>query len=209
MESRIKLLRHPVHPMLIVLPLGLFSIAVLFDLFYLLTGDVQFAKVAYWSIAIGILGGLLAAVFGVVDWLRLPKETRARSVGAWHGLGDGVIVVLFVASWLLRPADGAYAPDVLPFVLGLAGVGLALVTGSAVSSSTGSGSPWIATPASTHRTRWPARFSSARPTRTNVVLPERPPERTGARQRQPASSAIRPIRNVRSGSLVVRAAARS
>jgi uncharacterized membrane protein len=128
METRLKLLGHPIHPMLIVLPLGLFSVAVLFDVVYLMTGAEEFADVAFWNITIGILGGLAAAVFGAIDWWAIPKGTRAKRVGLWHGLGNLVIVVLFIGSWLLRQRDYAYVPDPLPFVLGLLGVGLALVT---------------------------------------------------------------------------------
>jgi hypothetical protein len=43
-ESRVKLLGHPIHPMLIVLPLGLFAIAVVFDIIYLATGTEEFAE---------------------------------------------------------------------------------------------------------------------------------------------------------------------
>src|SRR5829696_8498314 len=125
MESRVKLLGHPIHPMLIVLPLGLLSIGVLFDVVYLLTGVAEFADVAYWNITAGIVGGLLAAIFGAIDWWAIPKDTRARRIGMWHGLGNLVIVVLFIGSWLLRQADRAYAPDLLPFLLGLIAVGLA------------------------------------------------------------------------------------
>jgi uncharacterized membrane protein len=128
MESRMKLLGHPIHPMLIVLPLGLFSAAVLFDVLYLVTGTEEFAGVAYWNITLGIVGGLLAALFGAIDWWAIPKDTRAKQIGLWHGLGNGVIVVLFIGSWLLRQPNSAYAPDLLPFLLGLIAVGIALVT---------------------------------------------------------------------------------
>jgi uncharacterized membrane protein len=128
MESRAKLLGHPIHPVLVVLPLGLFSIGVLFDAVYLVTGSEGFAEVAYWNISVGIVGGLAAAIFGFVDWLAIPKGTRARRIGLWHGLGNLVIVLLFIGSWLLRQPDFGYAPDLLPFVLGLVGVVLALAT---------------------------------------------------------------------------------
>lgn len=128
METRIKFLGHPIHPMLIVLPLGLFSIGVLFDAVYLITGTDDFASVAYWDITVGIVGGLLAAVFGTVDWFALPSGTRAKRVGLWHGVGNVVIVGLFVVSWLMRQGDRAYAPNLVPFLLGLIGVALALVT---------------------------------------------------------------------------------
>jgi uncharacterized membrane protein len=128
MESRVKLFGHPVHPMLVVLPLALFSAGVLFDIVYLVTGTATFAEIAFWNIGVGIVGGLLAALAGVVDWWAIPRETRARRLGAWHGIGNLVITGLFVVSWLLRRPDPAYSPDLLPFILGLVAVGLALIT---------------------------------------------------------------------------------
>lgn len=128
MESRVKLLGHPIHPMLIVLPLGLFSIGLVFDIVYLVSGTAVFADVAYWNITAGIVGGLLAALFGAIDWRAIPRDTRAKRIGLWHGLGNLVIVLLFVGSWLLRQPDPAYGPDLLPFFLALVAVGLALVT---------------------------------------------------------------------------------
>jgi uncharacterized membrane protein len=102
MESRAKLLGHPVHPMLIVLPLGLFISAVVFDALYLWRGTATFATVAYWNIAGGILGGLLAAVFGVIDWLAIPSGTRAKSIGLLHGGSMVVVVALFAFAWWSR-----------------------------------------------------------------------------------------------------------
>ncbi|HEX5013274.1 MAG TPA: DUF2231 domain-containing protein [Candidatus Limnocylindrales bacterium] len=128
MESRVKLLGHPIHPMLIVLPLGLLSIGVLFDVVYLVTGDSTFATVAFWNITAGVVGGLLAAIFGLIDWLAIPKGTRAKTIGLWHGVGNVVIVGLFLVSWLLRLSDTDYAPNLLPFIFGVVGVALALGT---------------------------------------------------------------------------------
>jgi uncharacterized membrane protein len=128
MESRLKVFGHPLHPVLITLPIGLFAIGVVFDLVYVAGGDKTFANVAFWDISAGIIGGLLAAVFGLLDWLAIPGGTRAKRIGLWHGGGNVVIVGLFVVSWVLRLPDHAYLPSVLPFVLGLIGVGLALVT---------------------------------------------------------------------------------
>lgn len=128
MEARVKLLGHPVHQMLIVLPLGLLAGAVIFDLLYLLTGDLQWVTVSYWLIPAGVLTGLLAAVFGVADWTKIPRATRAKSVGTRHGLGNVLVVVLFLTSWLLR--DGPIArPTLFAILLSLAGGGLSALTG--------------------------------------------------------------------------------
>lgn len=128
METRFKLLGHPVHPMLIVFPLGLLSTAVLFDVLYVLTGNDDLATFSFWAILAGVVGGLGAAVFGLIDWLALPKGTRAKSVGLWHGGGNVVVVALFAISWLLRIDDPAFLPSWLPLILGVAGAGIALVT---------------------------------------------------------------------------------
>ena len=128
MESRIKLLGHPVHPMLIVYPLGLLSTAVLFDVLYVITGNVDLATFAFWALAAGLVGGLAAALFGLIDWLAIPKGTRARRIGAFHGGGNLVVVALFALSFVLRLDGSAYQPEILPLLLGLAGAAIALVT---------------------------------------------------------------------------------
>jgi uncharacterized membrane protein len=129
MESKAKLLGHPIHTMLIVFPLGLLVTAVIFDVVRMVTGDSAFATVAFWCIAAGVIGGLLAAVFGLADWLNIPSGTRAKTIGMWHGIGNVVVVALFAVSWLLRRGDPALAPSTPAFVLALAAVGLGAVTG--------------------------------------------------------------------------------
>jgi uncharacterized membrane protein len=128
MESRIKLLGHPVHPMLIVYPLGLLSTAVIFDLLYVVTGNGDLATFSFWALLAGVIGGLAAAIFGLIDWLGIPKGTRARRIGAFHGVGNLVVVTFFAISFLLRTSSAQYLPDIMPFVFGLVGGGIALVT---------------------------------------------------------------------------------
>jgi uncharacterized membrane protein len=128
MESRVKLLGHPVHPMLIVFPLGLLATAVAFDIVGLAGGAVEWFRISFWMIAAGIIGGLLSAVFGLVDWLAIPSGTRAKTIGLWHGAGNVVVTVLFIISWFLRQPDPG-SPPTAAFLLGFIAVALALVTG--------------------------------------------------------------------------------
>jgi uncharacterized membrane protein len=128
MESRIKLLGHPVHPMLIVYPLGLLSSAVVFDVLYVVTENPDLATFSFWALAAGLVGGLAAAVFGFIDWLAIPKGSRAKRIGAFHGGGNLVVVLLFAVSFLMRVDGAAYLPDTLPFLVVLLGGGVALVT---------------------------------------------------------------------------------
>jgi uncharacterized membrane protein len=127
MEARAKLLGHPVHQMLVVFPLGLLATGVIFDLVHIGTRNVMFAYVAYWMMVAGIVGGLLAAPFGFADWMKIPRETRARRIGAIHGLGNLAIVLLFVASVLQR-ADNEMIPTTGAYVCSFVGALMALFT---------------------------------------------------------------------------------
>ena len=127
MESRAKLFGHPIHQMLIVFPLGLLATSVAFDVAYLVTENGRWADIAFWLIVAGLLSGVVAAVFGAVDWSAIPAGTRAKRVGTLHGAGNVVVLALYAGSWLLR-RDAPTAPDGLALTLSFAGAGLALVT---------------------------------------------------------------------------------
>ena len=85
MQSSAKALGHPVHQQLVVFPIGLLATAVVFDVLRYITDNDGFAIASYYMIAAGILFGLLAAVFGAIDYLAVPAGTRARRIGAMHG----------------------------------------------------------------------------------------------------------------------------
>lgn len=128
MDAKAKILGHPIHQMLIVFPLGLLATSFFFDIAFLIWHNSQLAVAAFWMIIVGVGTGLLAAVFGLVDWLGIPAGTRAKAIGMWHGGGNVVVVALFFVSWWLRLGD-PNAPSTVSIVLGAVGVGLALVTG--------------------------------------------------------------------------------
>ena len=128
MESRVKFLGHPIHPMLIVFPLGLLATAVIFDIVYVATATDDLATFSYYAMIAGVIGGLLAAVFGLLDWSKIPKDTRARRIGAVHGVGNVIVTGLFILSLASRWGDPTYLPNVLPMVLGLIGALIALFT---------------------------------------------------------------------------------
>jgi uncharacterized membrane protein len=128
MEAKARLFGHPIHQALIVFPLGVLATAVIFDVIHLVTGNPPWAEVSFWMICAGVIAGLVAAPFGLIDWLGIPGGTRAKRVGLLHGVGNVVVVVLFAASWAMR-RDNITAPETLALVLSLAGAGLALITG--------------------------------------------------------------------------------
>ena len=128
MESRAKFLGHAIHPILIVFPLGLLATGVVFDVIYLIWDNPNMASVAYWMIASGIVGGLVAAPFGWIDWFAIPSGTRAKTIGLMHGLANMTAVLLFIGSWWLR-SDVPTRPETLASVLSFLGAGLAMFGG--------------------------------------------------------------------------------
>ena len=127
MESRAKLLGHPIHQMLIVFPLGLLATAVIVDVIYFAGDALIFAEVAYYLVIAGLIGGAVAAPFGFIDWLAIPRDTRAKRIGALHGSGNVVVMLLFLASAVLR-SNLPSAPPAAAYICSFAGAALALVT---------------------------------------------------------------------------------
>ena len=128
MESKAKLFGHAIHPILIVFPLGLLATGVVFDVIYLIWGNPTMAVVSYWMIAAGIIGGLLAAPFGWIDWFAIPSETRAKSIGLMHGVTNVVVLLFFIGSWYMR-YGAPERPDTIAHALSFIGAGLAMVGG--------------------------------------------------------------------------------
>ena len=129
MEARAKLFGHPIHQMLIVFPLGVLGMSFFFDLGAIFTSRPQLHAAAYYMIAAGVVTGLLAAVFGLIDFLAIPSGTRAKRIGLLHGVGNVIVVVIFVASFFARRGGSPSTPPMIAVVLSGVAVGLALITG--------------------------------------------------------------------------------
>lgn len=133
MESKAKIFGHAIHPILIVFPLGLLATAVIFDVIFLATGNHTWTFVAFWMIGAGLIGGLVAALFGLIDYLNIPNNTRAKRIGMYHGLVNLGAVLLFAASFYLRwsvPGDlNTISPPTTALLCSFAGAALALLGG--------------------------------------------------------------------------------
>ena len=128
MAGKINFLGHPVHPMLIVFPLGLLPAAVACDIVFLVHGGPHWAHMAYWLIVAGILSGIAAAICGFADWLALESGTRAKRLGLWHAVVMDIVLILFASSWWLR-RHAPDTPSTAAIGLGIIAVALALLGG--------------------------------------------------------------------------------
>jgi uncharacterized membrane protein len=117
--------KHPIHPMLVVLPLGLWIAALAFDIAYAVTRGPVWRTLAFWNIAAGIIGALLAAVPGFVDYLDL--QGRARRIATFHMVLNLGAVALFTVNWYVRTRVAA--DSWWPLVLSAIGVVGIMISG--------------------------------------------------------------------------------
>jgi len=130
MESRVKLFGHPIHPMVIVVPLGSFISAVILDLvYYVASGNPTLGLVGFWNIGIGIIGGLVAAVFGLIDWLAIPSGTRAKRIGLMHAGSNVAMLLIFTVAWLDRFTTADHLPSSQAILLEVAALAIGMVAG--------------------------------------------------------------------------------
>jgi len=127
MASRASIAGHPIHPMLVPFPIGLFIFSFVCDLIFIWgSGNAVWSTVALYTMGGGIIGALLAAVFGLIDLLSLAPS-KAKTIGIWHMVVNLTVVAIFVVSFVLRMGGASQAR--LPILLSLIGVALLAVSG--------------------------------------------------------------------------------
>ncbi|WP_375429787.1 Rieske 2Fe-2S domain-containing protein [uncultured Friedmanniella sp.] len=103
---------HPLHPLLVAIPIGAWSSALAFDAL----GDDDGASTL---IALGVVTALPTMYTGLSDWSY--TEGAEKRVGFLHAAFNGLALSAFVASWVLR-RSGRRGPGVLLSIAGMAGV---------------------------------------------------------------------------------------
>lgn len=119
---------HPLHPILITLPIGLFIGTFLCDLVYWWTNNAAFATAGIWILGAGLVGAALAAVAGLIDFL---GDGRIRAISdAWqHAIGNVILVLIQLFSFYWRYRYGPTAVVPVGLVLSLVAVGIMVFTG--------------------------------------------------------------------------------
>lgn len=105
MQGKATIAGHPLHPMLVTFPIGCFVAAVVSDIISIWAGPVFWAEMSTWLLLFGVLGALLAAFFGLVDYLSAPMTPAAKSLAAWHMTLNIAMIVLFGLACAIRFLD--------------------------------------------------------------------------------------------------------
>ena len=127
METTASVRKHPVHPMLVAFPIGLWIFSLVCDLIRVFGGGgPQWATVALYTLAGGIITALLAAIPGFIDLLSI-SDARLRRIGIVHMVINLAIVILYVVNFILR--QGSRTDSLAPLILSITGVALLLISG--------------------------------------------------------------------------------
>ena len=131
-----KLFGHPLHPMLVHLPIGLFLLSFIFDVASkLLDGRgsyLTFTGPSYYAMAGGVLTALIAAIPGLADYSSIRRDHPARRVATWHMLLNVAVVLLYAINLVLRNRtlhQHQYDVHALPFALSIIGIGVLSFSG--------------------------------------------------------------------------------
>ena len=115
---------HPFHPILVTIPIGTWVASLIFDIIAGTSDDpTVFVTGAQALIAIGVIGAVLAAVFGFLDFVRITPGTKAKSTAVTHMALNLGVVVLFIINFFVRAGAEHDEVNVLGVVLSVIGLG--------------------------------------------------------------------------------------
>lgn len=101
MKTKASFARHPIHPMLVPLPIGLWIFSLVCDVLLLVDGKVVWSTLALYTVAGGVIGALLAALPGLIDLLTM-RPGQVKRIAIWHLALNLSLVALYVVNFLWR-----------------------------------------------------------------------------------------------------------
>jgi uncharacterized membrane protein len=101
MKTRASFAGEPIHPMFVHYPIALWTTSVITDLIYYFCRNTSLILISKFLIAAGIVGAIVAAVFGLIDWTGIT-EPAAKRIGNWHARLNIAALILFGVSLYLR-----------------------------------------------------------------------------------------------------------
>jgi uncharacterized membrane protein len=122
MRTPASIAKHPIHPMLVPIPIGLWIFSLVCDLVFMFGGGGDnWQIVAFYTMVGGVVGGLIAAIPGLIDMLSLPAGPKKTAIA--HMVINLTIVALYVVNIVVRLAN----PDNLELAVGLSVVAVVLL----------------------------------------------------------------------------------
>lgn len=126
-----KWLTHPLHPLVVHLPMALWPAALLFDLLSLANiGGKTSVRLSFLCIVVGLAATLVAVPTGLADWMEIKKDKPAWKIGLYHMALNLVVAILFAVNLGLRVSTFRQAVVVEggPLVLSAIGTGVLFIS---------------------------------------------------------------------------------
>ena len=125
MKTRASFAGEPIHPMLVHYPIALWTTSVITDVIFYFHRNTSLILISKFLIAAGIVGAVLAAIPGFIDWLTITDPV-AKKTGLLHMVLNLTALLMFGVSLYLRMKNyGAAAVGrhlQVPFVVSVAGL---------------------------------------------------------------------------------------
>lgn len=119
MQGKATIAGHPIHPMLVSLPIGFFVGALACDIILAVTHDPFWPTVSVVLLGFGIVGALLAALFGFIDYATAPMPAEAKATATRHMVLNLLSVVIFAIAFWLRLGDDVSTTGIILTVVGV------------------------------------------------------------------------------------------
>lgn len=109
--STVAIAKHPIHPLLVTLPITFLVSAPVADVAYWFTKDPFWARAAFWVVLAGLVTGVVAAITGLMDFLKIER-VRKRTAGWAHMVLNVASLGLTIINLILRwgNVEGAILP---------------------------------------------------------------------------------------------------
>ncbi len=124
-------LGHPLHPAVVAIPVGGWTVGLVLDLLEM-AGKEKYAAGADAALVVGLGGAVISAASGLTDWS--ATHGKPQRVGMVHALLNGAATVLYTGSWVSRKANKRGLGRALSF-LGYGLVSASAYLGGALSYS--------------------------------------------------------------------------
>jgi uncharacterized membrane protein len=129
LQSTAQIAGHPIHPMLVPIPIACFIGALVTDIMYYATAEMMWANFSSWLLIVGLIFGVLAAIAGLIDFLG-NRMIRTRATPAWpHLIGNAIVLVLAFFNVLIHTRDAWTSVVPVGLVLSIITVLILPITG--------------------------------------------------------------------------------
>ncbi|CAN5880481.1 DUF2231 domain-containing protein [soil metagenome] len=127
-QATAKIAGHPLHPMLVPIPIACFVGTLITDIVYARTADMQWANMSAWMLTVGLIVSVFVVIAGLIDVFGEPRIRKLRA--AWvHAVGNSLVIVLSILNVFVHSRDAYNSVVPLGLTLSALVVVILAVTG--------------------------------------------------------------------------------